>query len=210
MKLFKNITSITLLALSLTLTATANESKVEKKIADSRISFTDIKDAKDDVKAVYAEITKAWGFVPIVLKQYSLNPKILRTQWEMYKELGNNKNFDPKMLTMMRMILGESQDCEYCAGLNKGMLLNMFKVPMDEIVALLKDPSDAKLDTKQKAMLLFIIKAVKKPHDITDAEIKNLKKLSWSDKDIFEGIKSGTNVIVATTLIDVLKLQKDF
>jgi len=214
MKLLNKMTSITLLALSLTLTATANEAnidtKVETKVADSRISFTDIKDAKDDVKAVYDEITKAWGFVPIVLKQYSLNPKILRIQWELYKELGNNKNFDPKMLTMMRMILGEAQDCAYCTGLNKGMLLNMFKVPMNQIVALSKNPSSAPLEAKQKAMLLFIIKAVKTPHDVTDSEIKNLTKLGWLDKDIFEGIKSGTNVIAATTLIDVLKLQKDF
>lgn len=210
MKLFNKITSVTVFALSLTLSATATEPKLEIKIAESRISFTDIKDAKGDVKAVYEEITKAWGFVPIVLKQYSLNPKILRTQWELYKELGNNKNFDPKMLTMMRMILGEAQECEYCTGLNKGMLLNMFKVPMDEVVALSKDASSAKLDAKQKAMLLFILKATKTPHDVTDTEIKNLTKLGWSDKDIFEGIKSGTNVIAATTIIDVLKLQKDF
>ena len=202
--------SILTLALTLATFATEVKSETKTKTAPSLLSFTDIKEAKGDVKAVYAEITKAWGFVPIVLKQYSLNPKILRTQWELYKELGNNKNFDPKMLTMMRMILGESQDCTYCTGLNKGMLLNMFKVPMDEVVALSKDANTAKLDEKQKAMLLFILKAVKTPHDTTAKDIAALKKLGWSEKDIFEGVKSGTNVIVATTIIDVLKLKKDF
>jgi uncharacterized peroxidase-related enzyme len=201
---------ISILTLALTLTALATEAKVEKKTANSLISFTDTKEAKNDVKAVYDEITKAWGFVPIVLKQYSLNPTLLRTQWELYKELGENKNFDPKMLTMMRMLLGESKDCAYCVGLNKGMLINMFKVPMDEVVALSKDAKSAKLNTKQKAMLLFIIKSVKTPHDTTAEDISKLKKLGWSDADIFEGVKSGTNVIVATTLIDALKLQKDY
>ena len=200
----------TILTLALTLTASATEAKSEVKIADSLISFTDTKEAKDDVKKIYTEITNAWGFVPIVLKQYSLNPKLLRTQWELYKELGENKNFDPKMLTMMRMLLGESKDCAYCVGLNKGMLINMFKVPMEEVVALSKDAKSAKLDKKQKAMLLFIIKAVKTPHDTTAKDITELKKLGWSDADIFEGVKSGTNVIVATTLIDALKLQKDY
>jgi uncharacterized peroxidase-related enzyme len=200
----------TLITLALTFTAMATEVKAEPKIAQSLLSFTDTKEAKDDVKAVYEEITKAWGFVPIVLKQYSLNPKILRTQWELYKELGANKNFDPKMLTMMRMLLGEAQDCTYCLGLNKGMLLNMFKVPMDELTALSKDASSAKLDAKQKTMLLFILKAVKTPHETSSKDIDALKKLGWSDKDIFEGVKSGTNVIAATLFIDALKLQKDF
>ncbi|HHD81755.1 MAG TPA: hypothetical protein ENK94_01015 [Campylobacterales bacterium] len=199
-----------ILAVALTLTAFASETKVQPQTPESLLSFVNIKDAKGDVKAVYDEITKAWGFVPIVLKQYSLNPKILRIQWELYKELGENKNFDPKMLTMMRMLLGEAQDCTYCLGLNKGMLLNMFKVPMDEVVALSKDPNTAKLDEKQKTMLLFILKAVKTPHDTNAKDIEGLKKLGWSDKDIFEGVKSGTNVIAATLLIDALKLQKDF
>jgi uncharacterized peroxidase-related enzyme len=206
MNLLKQTSTILALTVSLTLFGLATDVKTPHSL----IGFTDTKEAKDDVKAVYEEITKAWGFVPIVLKQYSLNPKLLRTQWELYKELGENKNFDPKMLSMMRMILGESQDCAYCVGLNKGMLVNMFKVPMDEVVKLSKNASSAKLKPKQKAMLLFIIKAVKTPHETTKEDIAQLKKLGWSDADIFEGVKSGTNVIVATTLIDALKLQKDY
>ena len=202
--------NISILTLALTFTSFATEVKAEIKTAPSLLSFVDIKEAKGEVKAVYEEVTKAWGFVPIVLKQYSLNPKILKIQWELYKELGKNKNFDPKMLTMMRMLLGESQDCTYCLGLNKGMLLNMFKVPMDELTALSKDANTAKLDKKQKEMLLFILKAVKTPHETSSKDIDALKKLGWSEQDIFEGVKSGTNVIAATLLIDALKLQKDF
>ena len=206
MNSFNKATTILALTLSLTLSSMATEPKTPASL----IGFTDTKEAKNDVKAVYEEITKAWGFVPVIIKQYSVNPKLLRSQWELYKTLAQNKNFDQKMLAMMRMILGESQDCAYCVGLNKGMLVNMFKVPMDEVVKLSKDANSAKLDKKQKAMLLFIIKAVKTPHKTTSEDITQLKKLGWSDADIFEGVKSGTNVISATTLIDALKLQKDY
>ena len=206
MNLFNQTTTILALTISLTLSSMATEPKVPASL----IGFTDTKEAKNDVKAVYEEITKAWGFVPVIIKQYSVNPKLLRTQWELYKELAQNKNFDQKMLAMMRMVLGESQDCAYCVGLNKGMLVNMFKVSMDEVVKLSKDANSAKLDAKQKAMFLFIIKAVKTPHETTSKDIAQLKKLGWSDADIFEGVKSGTNVISATTLIDALKLQKDY
>ena len=204
----KTIT-ITTLAFSLSIGAYATEGPASTTPA-SLLSFVDSKEATRDVKAVYDEITAAWGFVPVVLKQYSVSPKILRIQWELYKEMSTNKNFDEKMLAMLRMVLGESQGCTYCVGLNKGMLLNMFKVPMEELNAISKDPSAAKLDAKQKAMLVYVVKAVKTPHDTTAADIEGLKKLGWSDKDIFEGVKGGANVIAATIIIDAFKLQRDF
>jgi uncharacterized peroxidase-related enzyme len=210
MKLLGKTTSTLAMILALTLNLNADTVKKETTQAPSLLSFVDNKNATGDVKTVYDEITKAWGFVPIVIKQYSLNPQLLKLQWNLYKEMDKNKNFDPKMMTMMRMVVGGSQECEYCIGLNKGMLLNMFKMPLEEVNAISKDPSSAKLDEKQKAMLLFIIKATKTPHDTTSSDIQNLKKLGWSDADIFEGVKAGTNVVAATTIIDALKLQKDF
>ena len=211
MKLIRKISTITALALSLTLGVSATEApKADAVVAPSLLSFVESKDATGDVKAVYDEITAAWGFVPVVIKQYSVNPKLLRTQWELYRELMSNKNFDPKMQAMMRMLVSEKTDCKYCVGLNKGMLLNMFKLPMDEINALAKDPSTAKLDDKQKAMLLFMLKVANTPHDTTAGEIASLKKLGWSDKDIFEGVKSAANMVSGAIVIDALKIQKDY
>ena len=148
--------------------------------------------------------------MPVVIQQYSLNPKLLKAQWDIYSTLGENKNFDPKMMTMMRMLVSEKHDCVYCVGLNKGMLLNMFKLPMEEINTLAKDPSTAQLDEKQKAMLLFMIKSANTPHDTTAEDIKNLQKLGWPDKDIFEGVKSAANMVAGAIVIDALKIQKDY
>ena len=144
MKLFTKTTSTLALALSLTLGAYATETpKTDAVVAPSLLSFTSAKNATGLVKEVYDEIKAKWGFVPVVIQQYSLNPKLLKAQWDLYSTLGDNKNFDPKMMTMMRMLVSEKHDCEYCVGLNKGMLLNMFKLPMDEVHALAKDPSTA-------------------------------------------------------------------
>ena len=211
MKLFTKTTSTLALALSLTLGASATEvPKVDAVVAPSLLSFTAPKDATGLVKTVYDEIKAKWGFVPVVIQQYSLNPKLLKAQWDLYATLGNNKNFDPKMMTMMRMLVSEKNDCDYCVGLNKGMLLNMFKLPMDEINTLTLDPSSAKLEEKQKSMLLFMLKAANTPHDTSAGDIDNLKKLGWTDKDIFEGVKSAANMVSGAILIDALKIQKDY
>jgi len=86
----------------------------------------------------------------------------------------------------------------------------MFKLPMDEISALEKDPSTVKLDEKQKTMLLFMIKTANTPHETTAEDIENLKKLGWSDQDIFEGVKSAANMVSGAIVIDALKIQKDY
>lgn len=67
-----NLFNTTVATLALTFTVFASdaktETKLETKTPQSLISFIDTKEATGDVKAVYDEVTKAWGFVPIVLK----------------------------------------------------------------------------------------------------------------------------------------------
>lgn len=122
------------------------------------------------------------------------------------KTVDTNSSKAPSLLSFT----SEKNDCEYCVGLNKGMLLNMFKLPMSEIIALQKDPSSAKIEAKQKAMLLFMLKSANTPHATSAKDIENLKKLGWSDKDIFEGVKSAANMVAGAILIDALKIQKDY
>ena len=220
MKLFKKsttrATTIIALALSLTLSGNASEAKKtndvkaeeSKKVEMTKplISYTSSDKATGDVKAVYDEIKKAWGMVPEPLKALSLNPKILRNQWEFYKTIGENKNFEPKMTTMMRYLIAEQHQCKFCVGFNKGMLLNMFKLSANEVEALEKEPSSAKLEEKQKAMLLFMLKSTSKPYDVNQEDIEGLKKLGWSEKDIMEGAKEAMDMVATSLFIDTFKI----
>lgn len=211
MSFLTKTTSTLALTLSLTLGANASQTPNNDVLTPpSLLSFTAPKDATGLVKEVYDEIKAKWGFVPVVIQQYSLNPQLLKAQWDLYSTLGDNKNFDPKMMTIMRMLISEKHDCAYCVGLNKGMLLNMFKLSLDEINTIAKDPSTANIEEKQKSMLLFMLKAANTPNDTTATDIANLKKLGWTDKDIFEGVKSAANMVSGAILIDALKIQKDY
>jgi uncharacterized peroxidase-related enzyme len=125
----------------------------------------------------------------------------------MYKIMGSNKNFSPKTTTMMRYLVAEANHCTYCVGFNKGMMFNIFKMSEDEINALQKDPSTAKLDEKQKAMLLFMLKSTSHPTDVNQADIDALKKLGWSETDIMEGVKQATEMVATSLFIDTFKIQ---
>lgn len=205
MNLFTKATTLTALALGLTLTAQAKEVKAE--VSGPLISYVSVEDAKGDVKAVYDEIKNAFGMVPEPIKAYSANPAMLRNIWESYKISMANTNFSPKLGAMMRMLIAESNNCEFCVGFNKGMLMNMLKVPETEIMALQKDPTTAKLPENEKAMLLFMLKSTSHPHDVNKADIDKLKKLGWSEKDIMEGVQNATHMVAASLFIDTFKIQ---
>ena len=173
----------------------------------SLITIPTVENATGDVKAVYDEMLEAWGVIPEPIKAFSYNPKLLRNSWEMYKIEAQNENFLPKMTAMMRMLIAESHACEFCIGFNKGMLMNFFEVSEDEIQALHKDPSTAKLDDKQNAMLLFMLKSASTPHEVNKDDIEALKKLSWSEKDIMEGAHQATQMVATALFIDTFKIQ---
>lgn len=197
----------TIATIALGLTASLNAKENTKEVTQPLISYVSEADAKDDVKAVYAEIKSIWGMVPEPIKGLSLNPKMLRNTWEMYKIMGENKSFSPKLGAMMRMLVAEKNNCEFCVGFNKGMLMNMLKVPEGEILALQKDPTTAKLPEKEKAMLLLMLKSASTPHDVNKADIDGLKKLGWSEKDIMEGVNQATQMVATTLFIDTFKIQ---
>jgi uncharacterized peroxidase-related enzyme len=204
MKVFIKTSQIVAIALSLTLAGNASEVKTE--LTQPLISYASSDKATGDVKVVYAEIKKAWGMVPEPMKALSLNPKLLRNQWEFYKTIAENKNLDPKMGTMMRYLIAEQHQCKFCIGFNKGMLLNMFKVSLKEIEALEKDPTSAKLEDKQKEMLLFMLKSTSNPHDVNKKDIAKLKKLGSSEKDIMEGAKEAMDMVATSLFIDTFKI----
>jgi uncharacterized peroxidase-related enzyme len=207
MKFLMKVTAVFMMSLGMTLSVYATEMKPkEVTVSDPLIDYVSIDKATGDVKAVYEEIIASFGMVPEPIKLLSLNPAMLRNQWESYKVSMSNKNFSMKLGAMMRMLVAENNDCKYCVGFNKGMLMNMMKISEDEIEALKKDPSTTTLDEKEKAMLLHMIKATRTPHSVSKLDIDNLKKLGWSEKDIMEGTKQATDMVSMTLLIDTFKL----
>jgi len=203
MKSFIKITTLIALVFNLTVAVYAVEPE------ENLITIVSEKDAKGEVKEVYEDIKNTFGMVPNAMKHQSISPEILKNSWEFIKIELTNKNFSPKLSAMIRLLVGGQKDCHYCMGVNEGMLINMFKVSIAEVNALKKDPNNAPLNNKDKAMLLFVLKATKNAQSVTKADIVKLNKLGWSEKDIFEGVKMGANIIAFTITLDTFKIARD-
>ncbi|MCH9813622.1 MAG: hypothetical protein K0U47_06720 [Epsilonproteobacteria bacterium] len=202
MSLLKKTTTALAMASSLAISAQA---EVEQPL----ITMVSEKEATGEVKKVYDEVKGAFGMVPNALKHQSVSPEILKNSWEYVKMAYANENFSQKMIAMMRMLVGSQKDCHYCVGVNEGMLINQYKLTPDEVSAIKKDPTTAKLEAKDKAMLLFIVKATADAQSVKKSDIEGLKKLGWSEKDIFEGVKMGANIVAFTITLDTFKVPLD-
>ena len=64
----------------------------------------------------------------------------------------------------------------------------------DELAALREDPRQAPLEEAQKALLLFVLKVVKTPEDVDEADMAGLHKLGWSDQEIFDAAFHGASM----------------
>jgi len=203
MNLLKKTITLSTLALSLTIGAVAEE---------PLIPYTAQKDAKGEVKVIYDQVEKAFGTVPAPILQHSVNPESLKALWVQFGSQ-HNENFSNQLQAMMRMTVASSDglDCDYCIGFNEALLLNMFKMDMKEINAVKKDPKNAtSLKEKEKKMLIFMVDAVRNPKKVDKAQVDELRKLGWSDKDIFDAVKMSTQMAAMTLLVDTLKIPRDF
>jgi len=176
---------------------------------ENLITIVSEKDATGEVKKIYDDIQKTFGMVPNAMKHQSISPDILKNSWEFVKLTLSYKDFSPKLSTMIRLLVGGQKECHYCVGVNEGMLINMFKLSMKEVDALEKDPKSAPLNNKEKSMLLFVLKATKNAQSVTKSDIDELKKLGWSERSIFEGVKLGATVVAFTITLDTFKVAKD-
>lgn len=166
--------------------------------------------AEGEIAAVYEEINQTWGMVPNPIQLYSVSPELLKNQWGKYKYLGASECPSQKMYAMIRLLVSKEAECEYCIGLNAGMLIEMFGLSVEEVQALKSDPSTASLDEKEKALLLFVLKAVSDPHSTTAEDLHQLRVLGLSDQQIFEAIEAGATMRAGNIIFDTFKVEVDY
>ena len=158
------------------------------------------------VKEVYDELKGMFGTVPDGLKLWSLKPEALQHHWEEIKE-GFAKDAEAqKFDAVVRYLVSEAEECEYCVGFNGGLLINMFGMTQDELALMIKEPQTAPLGEKQKALLLFALKVVKQTKDVNSEDIAKLKALDISDKEIFDIAYTATSLVMGDMLMNVFKV----
>lgn len=176
----------------------------------STISSIAPHDATGQVAQIYEQVQQALGLVPNAMKLYSASPDVLAMQWQHIGYYFQHPTLSFPLLTSIRMLVSLDNDCAYCVGMNEGLLIERAAFTLEQTAAAKRDAADTPLPEKDKAMLLFVLKATKTPTAITVGDVATLRGLGWNDRDIFDAVNHGARNVAADILFNTFKIENDF
>jgi uncharacterized peroxidase-related enzyme len=176
----------------------------------SIISTVAPQDATGRVAEIYGQIQEAFGRVPNAFQLYSASPAVLENQWQNTGYYFRHPSLGFPLLASIRMLVSSQNDCAYCIGMNEAMLIQRAGFTPEQTAAMKRDPAAAPLPEKDKAMLLFVLKATQTPQAIGPDNVAALRRLGWSEQDIFDAVNHGARNVAVDILFNTFKIDNDF
>nr|CAA6827616.1 MAG: Unknown protein [uncultured Thiotrichaceae bacterium] len=165
--------------------------------------------AEGEIAAIYASMMEAIGMVPNSMIMQSVNPRALRSLAENIGYIINHPSLSPVLFTLIRLGVSTDHSCVYCVTTNKGILMQA-GMSLEQIDAIQADPTQAPLDEKEKALLLYTLKAVSASNEVGEKEIAELRESGASDLEIFDALGHGAAQLAGDVMINALKVENDF
>jgi alkylhydroperoxidase family enzyme len=78
----------------------------------------------------------------------------------------------------------------------------------NDIEKIAEDPLQAPLEDKDRAMLAFVMKAIKTPDTVVKEDMEELHDMGWTDADILDALTHGTNMIGSSILMKAFKMDQ--
>jgi hypothetical protein len=163
--------------------------------------------AQGQAKEIYDAMLKNVGVIPAPLQLASASPKMMNTVWESIQYYSKHPHLGFGLLSSIRYLVARRYDYAFCTGFNKN-ILKMQGLSDADIESMEKDPAQAPLDDKDRAMLAFVMKAIDAPDTVEKADIDDLKGLGWTDADIMDALVHGTNMIGSSILMKAFKMDQ--
>ncbi len=176
----------------------------------SIISTEEPGQASGKVAEVYGKIQQAMGRVPNAFRTYSASPVLLEQHFQSISYYMRHPTLSFPLLAIVRMLVSQKNDCQYCVGFNESMLMHMAGLTAEQIAATKRNPENAPLPEKEKAMLLLVLKATQTPKLVERSDLDSLRALGWRDGDILDAVYHGARNVSADIVFNTFKIENDF
>jgi len=140
----------------------------------------------DDIKAVFDKCVEKIGFVPNVLRAYSLRPNKMRN----FRSMSNELMLAPSALSklereMVAVVVSCANHCYYCLVAHGQAVRQLSGDPeLGEMLAM--NYRVAPLDERQRAMLDFAWKLTTTPYLVGEEDRAALRAVGLNNEDIFD------------------------
>ena len=166
--------------------------------------------ASGKVAHIYGQIEQVMGRVPNAMQMYSSSPDLLEQQWQQIGYYMQHPTLSFPLLALIRMLVSQENQCEYCVGFNEGMLINVAGFTPDQVTAAKRNPDDAPISEKEMVMLRFVLNATKHAKSVKSGDLDTLRDAGWKDGEIMDALHHGARNIAVDVVFNALKIDKDF
>jgi alkylhydroperoxidase family enzyme len=172
------------------------------------IPLTPPEKAEGKLAELYASAEHFFGVVPNNVRMLGVSPAILENQLYSAQYFMTHATLSAPLLAMIRMLVSKACKSEYCDSFNVGLLTRQGFKP-EQMQEARSNPEKAPLAEKEKALLLFVLKATDDPHAVVSSDLDKLRVLGWADMDIFDAVAHGARSVATNIIFDVFKIDQD-
>ena len=174
------------------------------------IKTVDPAQAEGKVAELYEQMQQNIGFIPNAFQLYSVNPAMLEEHWKYIGYHIQHPSLSGKLMTMIRLLVSIDLRCDYCININSHILSNDLGMSKEQIETMIKDPEQAPLDDKEKALLLYMVRTTADSNAASQADIDVLHEKGCSDQEIFDALHHGARQVAADIMLNAFKVENDF
>jgi len=165
-------------------------------------------DATGAVAQIYGAMKEAIGFVPNGIQALSASPHCLGAQADHIGYYMGQTALGGPLLAAIRYLVAGHTDCEYCIGMNMGMLMQA-GLERAQIEAAREDTELLPFDERDKAMLRLALKVIHNSSGITAADLDTVRAHGWNDQEILEGISHAAHAVAVDMVLNAVKVEAD-
>ena len=162
--------------------------------------------AEGEVKEILDTVQGMMNTIPGPMELASASPWMIKNVWGSVQYFSQHPNLGFGLLSAIRYLVAQQSDFAFCTGFNKNFLL-LQGMTEEDIEKMVADPSQAPLEDKDRALLAFVLKAIKDPDAVGAEDMDELRSLGWADSDILEAMAHGANMVASSILMKTFKMD---
>jgi hypothetical protein len=164
--------------------------------------------ASAEIRPIFDKVKQLVSIVPRPTQMIGTSPALLNQWWEYTQHFLQHSEFSKGLLAHIRLLVSVHGEFPFCTEFNTEALKIRHGLSDEEVSLVVRDPSQAKLPVNERALLLFVLRAVREPEDVSAQDVQALRELGWSDEHIFEATYYGGWMLLLGLLFYAFKMDE--
>jgi uncharacterized peroxidase-related enzyme len=172
------------------------------------MAFIDVIDDRDidaEVRAMYDRQQAPYGFVPNYARAFCHRPHVMPL-WAALQN-GIRRNMDKRRFELVTFAAAHALKSTLCS-IAHGRLLSQF-IPAEDVLAIGRGETPSSLTPAEAAMVAFARKVAADATTVTGDDVRGLKRLGFSDGEIFDIAATSAARAFWSKLLDAVGVEAD-